>query len=85
MEAAVINSSLPDLPHPFYPIEANIVGYLANDVSVPILLGAFAVGCVAILATSNTVAKTWNPKLTLGEITTISWFVLCEFGAQGLK
>ena len=78
MVSKILDSKLPDLPHPFYPLEANIVGYIVNDVSVPILLGSFAVGCVAILATTNTVARTFNPKLTLGQITTISWFVLCE-------
>ncbi|KAL8824020.1 MAG: hypothetical protein Q9191_005361 [Dirinaria sp. TL-2023a] len=36
-------------PHPFYPLEANIVGYLANEYSVPQLLGTFAAGCVVIL------------------------------------
>ena len=78
MASKILNSTLPDLPHPFYPLEANIVGYIVNDVSVPVLLGSFAVGCAAILATTNTVAKTFNPKLTFGQIVTISWFVLSE-------
>lgn len=63
-------------PHPFYPLEANIVGYLANEYSVPQLLGTFAAGCVVILGLTLTLVRSHNPNLSVGQQATILWFVL---------
>ena len=65
-------------PHPFYPIEANVVGYLANEYSVLKLLGLFAAGCTAVLGSALAVANTYNPTLSRGDKASILWFVLCE-------
>jgi len=74
------NSSTTTNPtHPYYPLEIEIVGYLANDYSVPQLLGIFAAGCAAILGFTHVVAKARNPGLPKGEILRIMWFVLCKF------
>ena len=66
------------LPHPFYPIEANIVGYLANQWSVATLLGLFASGWVVILGTTMALLQRHNPYLPSMEKATILWFVLSE-------
>ena len=67
------------LPHPFYPIEANIVGYLANQWSVATLLGLFASGWVVILGTTLALVQRHNPKLRSMEKATILWFVLSKW------
>ena len=64
-------------PHPFYPIETELVGYLANDWSVTTLLGVFAAGWAVILTITNALIKRHNPSLPAGEKAAIMWFVLC--------
>ena len=66
-------------PHPFYPIEANIVGYLANQWSVATLLGLFASGWVVILGTTLALVQRRNPTLPRMEKATILWFVLSKW------
>ena len=78
MDSYVTNSTKLSLPpHPFYPIETELVGYLANDWSVPTLLGVFAAGWAVILTITMTLIKRHNPSLPVGEKATIMWFVLC--------
>ena len=68
-------------PHPFYPIEANIVGYLANELSVLSLLGVFGSGCVVILGLTLALVMRQNPTLPSREKAIVLWFVLCKFAA----
>lgn len=73
----ILNStSLPQAIHPFYPLEANIVGYLANRWSVPTLLGIFAGGWVVILGITLALVRSHNPNLPSRDKATILWFVL---------
>lgn len=72
----IMNST--KIPHPFYPIEAEIVGYLANEWSVPTLLGVFAAGWAVILGITLLLVKRHNPSLPSGEKAAILWFVLCK-------
>lgn len=71
---AFINATLP--PHPFYPVEANIVGYLANEATVPQLLGAFGAGCVVVLGITLALVKGHNPNLPAKEKAAVLWNVL---------
>ena len=73
-----IARNLTQMPHPFYPIEANIVGYLANQWSVPTLLSAFASGLVFTLGTTLVLVQRHKPNLPSMEKATILWFVLSE-------
>lgn len=66
-------------PTGHFPVEAEIVGYLANSWSVPALLGLFAAGWVVILGTTNLLVKRHNPTLSSGDKAAILWFVLSEF------
>ena len=78
METINIVRNSSQLPHPFYPLEANIVGYLANKWSVPTLLGIFAAGWVVILGATIALVRRHNPTLPAREKATILWFVLSE-------
>ncbi|MCJ1361924.1 hypothetical protein MMC16_001025 [Acarospora aff. strigata] len=64
------------IPHPFYPVETEIVGYLANEWSVPTLLAVFAAGWAVILGITSALVKRHNPSLPSGEKAAILWFVL---------
>jgi cholestenol delta-isomerase len=64
------------IAHPFYPTEAEIVGYLANDWGVPELLGIFAGGWAVILGVTLVLVKRHNPALPVSEKMAILWFVL---------
>ncbi|KAL8953483.1 MAG: hypothetical protein Q9222_000687 [Ikaeria aurantiellina] len=66
-------------PTGHFPVEAEIVGYLANTWSVPVLLGVFAAGWIVILGSTNLVVKKYNPTLGAGDKATILWFVLSYF------
>ena len=65
-------------PHPFYPVEANIIGYLANEYSALELVGMFALGCVLILGSTLFLLNTWNPRLEGKEKASVIWFILSE-------
>lgn len=70
-------TKIPQPLHPFYPLEANIIGYLANRWSVPTLLGIFFAGCAVILGTTLGLVKGQNRSLPRQEQATVLWFVLC--------
>ncbi|MCJ1360199.1 MAG: hypothetical protein MMC33_010202 [Icmadophila ericetorum] len=77
MDTSIMNNTkIPHLPHPFYPLEVEIVGYLANDWSVPALLGLFAAGWAVILAVTLSVVKRFNPQVPSWERAVIMWFIL---------
>jgi cholestenol delta-isomerase len=65
--------------HPFYPLEADIVGYLANEWSVLTLLGVFAAGWVVILGVTQILVTRHNPTLGTADRYAILWFVLSEW------
>ena len=80
-------SKLPDgpHPHPFYPLEAEIIGYLANEWSVPKLLGVFFAGCAVELAITLAVVNRFNPTLRKGDKAALLWFVVCKKCRLGKK
>ena len=65
--------------HPYYPPEIQLLGYVANEYSVPQLLAGFFSTWSAILAVSFLVAKRYNPGLSTGDTICVLWFVLSEF------
>lgn len=86
MDGSILNTSkILQPPHPFYPIEANIVGYLANEWSVLKLLGIFGAGCVVILGATLALVKSHNPNLPSREKAAILWFVLCKLVVVGRR
>jgi cholestenol delta-isomerase len=71
------NFSLPPGQHPYYPVEKEIVGYLANKWGTLDLLLMFAAGCVAIFSLTYVMVKRLRPNASTGDLSTIMWFVLC--------
>ncbi|KAI9844997.1 MAG: hypothetical protein M1837_005141 [Sclerophora amabilis] len=73
-------SSPPPLDHPYYPIDAKIVGYLANTLSVPVLLCCFAGACVGIFGVTLLIIRgSGRKQLSKTDLATVLWFVLCGF------
>lgn len=70
------HSKLQHPPHPYYPLEAEIIGYLENDRSVLELLGMFSIACVVILGGAVLIARRIRPRITRTELATVCWFVL---------
>lgn len=64
--------------HPYYPLDAEIAGYVANESTVLGLLGSFVAGCTAIFALTYLAVKKVNPRLPRSELLTVMWFVLCK-------
>lgn len=67
----------PGQKHPYYPVEAEIVGYLANRWNTLELVSMFAAGCAAIFSFTFTVIKRVRPNMSTGDLVTLMWFVLC--------
>ena len=70
-------------PHPFYPIDANVVGYLVNEWSVPKLLGVFFAGCGVELGITLLIVNRVNPRLSKGDKAALLWFVVCKGNIPG--
>jgi cholestenol delta-isomerase len=64
--------------HPYYPLEVEIASYLANEWSVPALLGTFAGVCSIVLLATLLIVNKVHPNLKGTEKAAIWWFVLCE-------
>lgn len=64
-------------PHPYYPLGANIAGYVANEWNTLELCSLFATGCAAIFAATYLVVKKLRPAASAADLATIMWFVLC--------
>jgi cholestenol delta-isomerase len=64
--------------HPYYPLEVEIASYLANEWSVPVLLGAFGGVCGAILLATLFIVNKVHPNLRTADKAAIWWFVLCK-------
>ncbi|KAH0410963.1 Emopamil-binding protein, partial [Aureobasidium melanogenum] len=77
LRALMNTTSYDGVKHPYYPLDANIVGYVANESTVLSLLGSFVAGCVAIFGLTYLAVKKVNPRLPATELMTVMWFVLC--------
>ena len=65
-------------PHPFYPPELNLAGYVANDWDIPTLVTVFFAGWVLVLGATDVVAGRLNPNLKGWNRILVLWFVLCK-------
>ncbi|KAF2261777.1 EBP-domain-containing protein [Lojkania enalia] len=73
-----MNITTPITPlHPYYPIEAEIVGYIANKWNTFELCALFAAGCTVIFSVTFAVVKRLRPGVSKGDLVTVMWFVLC--------
>ncbi|KAL8761902.1 MAG: hypothetical protein Q9184_002006 [Pyrenodesmia sp. 2 TL-2023] len=76
MSTASVKKMLGGGLHGHFPVEAEIVGYLANTYSVPALLGLFAAGWIIVLGATNLLIRHHNPSLGSGDKAALLWFVL---------
>lgn len=74
----IVTEAAKAAPHPFYPLNAEIVGYLANTYSVPTLLGVFFAGCAVILGVTYAIVSKGNRVLSNGDKAAVLWNVLSE-------
>lgn len=66
-------------PHPYYPQNVHIPGYVPNTSSLGELLVRFG-GILSItVITALWLATTSNPRLARADKAVLSWFVLCEW------
>lgn len=75
---ATANGTLSHPPHPYYPIDVEIIGYLANEYSVLTLLACFAAGCAGILGTALAIVTHVRPSISTADKLAVLWFVLSK-------
>ena len=63
LDAAKSGSALAHPPHPFYPVEVELIGYLANDKSTLSLLLIFLAGLIVICVASWVVLSKYYPQV----------------------
>ena len=63
--------------HPYFPLEVEIASYLANEWSVPTLLGIFAALCATVVFGTKAIVSRVHPNLPSTERAAIWWLVLC--------
>jgi hypothetical protein len=68
---------MPNL-HPYYPLDANVVGYEPNQTPVLELLISAGGACTVLLGVTFALASYVRPTLHLADRLAILWFVLCE-------
>lgn len=64
--------------HPYYPLDANVVGYEPNQAPVLQLLASAGGACTVLLSVTFALAGYVNPKLRMADRIAILWFVLCK-------
>ncbi|PSN74961.1 EBDP4, emopamil-binding protein [Corynespora cassiicola Philippines] len=72
----VTNTPVPPV-HPYYPIDVEIVGYLANEWNTLELCSMFAAGCAVIFSITYLMVKKLRPDVSASDLITVLWFVLC--------
>ncbi|KAI9660577.1 MAG: hypothetical protein M1821_009929 [Bathelium mastoideum] len=70
-------SNLTHAVHPYYPLGANVTGYLQNEWSVPALLVTFATACTLVFSVTSVLLSTLRPRLSRNDRLAVLWFVLC--------
>lgn len=64
--------------HPYYPLDANVVGYEPNQTPVLELLVSAGGACTVLLGVTFALASYIRPTLRIGDRIAILWFVLCK-------
>jgi cholestenol Delta-isomerase len=74
-----INATALEAPHPYFPVDATLPGFIANTISGPMLVVYFAAGSGAILSTAFAILSRANPNLSRKDVSIALWFTLCGF------
>lgn len=64
--------------HPYYPLDANVVGYEPNRTPVLELLVSAGGACTILLSVIFALASYVKPTLRMADRIAILWFVLCK-------
>ena len=70
------------IPHPFYPIDSILHGYVENDWKVGEIFGVFGGSLAALAATTFAIVRGILPELSVRDLAVVIWFVLSESGAS---
>lgn len=65
--------------HPYFPVNAELPNYMANSLSVPVLLASFAIGAGAILSGTQLIVTKARPSISIADLSTAMWLGLCGF------
>jgi hypothetical protein len=68
----------PKVTHPYYPVDIEISGYVANEWPFWTLLVVLCSACAFVLALARGVTRYLRPDLPSSEVLTVLWFILCE-------
>ncbi|KAJ5081480.1 hypothetical protein NUU61_009744 [Penicillium alfredii] len=63
--------------HPYYPLNLEIGGYLANEWKSWDLVSIFVTGCTIIFLASYLLVMRVQPKISTNDLLTLKWFALC--------
>jgi cholestenol delta-isomerase len=63
--------------HPYYPIDAEVPGYSANESPLLEILGVVGTSVVMLLAVTLAAISKMRPTLNKADRLAILWFVLC--------
>lgn len=77
--ALMPNPTILNSPHPYYPVEAQLIGYLANKSSLPTLLALFVGAWALILGIALAVVFQVRPNLGKADKIAFLWFILSMF------
>ncbi|OJJ43521.1 hypothetical protein ASPZODRAFT_28189 [Penicilliopsis zonata CBS 506.65] len=61
--------------HPFYPPDLQVIGYVANTLSVPALLGSFALATLAVIVVTSLILKSFRPTISRLDKILVGWFI----------
>ncbi|EXJ91071.1 hypothetical protein A1O1_04178 [Capronia coronata CBS 617.96] len=62
--------------HPYFPVETELVNFIANDMTLFQLLAAFGSGCAVILSAAWLLASNVSPRLKTRDKFVVLWFCL---------
>lgn len=62
--------------HPYFPTDAVIAGYAANEAPLSTILIKFSLRVGAVLLSSIALSRQLNPRLRLADLLAVSWFFL---------
>jgi len=71
------SSPLMGTSHPFYPLEVEIAAYLANEMTMQVLLTIFVAMILTIVGGTKLWVDKVHPNLPGKEKAAIWWFVIC--------
>lgn len=67
------------IPHPYYPLDSDLVGYVANTWTVGGVFAVFTTGVVTVMTIARVITKRVNPTLRPRDRWLAAWFMVCKY------